>query len=264
MEAWHAWLDSQRLPCITSVKLACESTQIKPENCLIEKNGYLKLCNFGIAKQLPSTVHLLNGQTEVVSLAFTMCGTPEFITPEFVLSTGYDREVDVWALGCILVELYNSHSPFEFDGNFKKTFKEVCLIGMGRKELCVPEALKKDALEMAADFASQLLTAAKSRIWKEDSSKMKSHKYFKSMNFDHLQTRQIIYLMHLMFPNLTRMLKEHQRRRQYNTMETMNGAKILKGNVCNVYHYVTPTSCLFQLSFFLLLLMRRPFLLSFC
>lgn len=44
---------------------------------------------------------------------------------------------------------------------------------------------------MAADFASQMLTAAKSRIGKDDSSKLKSHEYFKSINFDHLQTRQI-------------------------------------------------------------------------
>ena len=46
---------------------------------------------------LPSTpVQLPNGDTEevAVTLAFTMCRTPEFMAPEFVLSTGYDKGVD--------------------------------------------------------------------------------------------------------------------------------------------------------------------------
>ena len=44
---------------------------------------------------LPSAVQLPNGDTEVaVTLAFTMCGRPEFMAPEFVLSTGYDKGVD--------------------------------------------------------------------------------------------------------------------------------------------------------------------------
>ena len=120
-----------------------------------------------------------------------MCGTPEFMAPEFVLSTGYDKGVDIWALGCILVEMYTGRSPFEFDGDLKKTFKEVCLIGMNRKKLCVPDALKKDGLESAADFASQILTASKCRIGKDDSSELKHHDYFESIDFGQLQTRQI-------------------------------------------------------------------------
>ena len=79
-----------------------------------------------------------------------MCGTPEFMAPEFVLSTGYDKGVDWWALGCIAVEMYSGRAPFDFDGDLKKTFKAVCLIGMGRKKLDLPKQLLKKGLEEAA------------------------------------------------------------------------------------------------------------------
>ena len=43
---------------------------LKPENILIQPNGYLKLTDFGFAKLL------VNGRTN------TMCGTPDYISPE--------------------------------------------------------------------------------------------------------------------------------------------------------------------------------------
>ena len=39
---------------------------MKPENCLIDKNGYPKLVDFGFAK-------VINGKS------FTLCGTPEYL-----------------------------------------------------------------------------------------------------------------------------------------------------------------------------------------
>jgi len=164
---------------------------LKPENCLIDKNGYLKLCDFGMAKRLPSIVQLTNGCTEVVTLAFTMCGTPEFMAPEFVLSTGYDKGVDFWALGCILIEMYIGKSPFEFDGDLKRTFKEVCLIGMGRNKYSRPEALRKEGLDAAGRFAEGLLASAQNRLGREDSSELKRQEYYDSIDFDMLNEKKI-------------------------------------------------------------------------
>ena len=159
---------------------------IKPENCLIGKDGHLKLCDCGMAKRLPSTVQLPSGGTEVVTLAFTMCGTPEFMAPEFVLSTGYSKGIDWWALGCILVEMYSGRSPFEFDGDLKKTFKKVCLIGMGRESFASPEELEQEGLEDALNFAQQLLSKASDRLGRRNSCKVKDHKYFSDIDFAQL------------------------------------------------------------------------------
>ena len=48
---------------------------LKPENLLINKTGYLQLTDFGFAKELPS--HLRT---------YTICGTPEYIAPEILLN----------------------------------------------------------------------------------------------------------------------------------------------------------------------------------
>ena len=159
---------------------------IKPENCLIGRDGYLKLCDLGLAKRLPCTVQLPSGGTEVVTLAFTMCGTPEFIAPEFVLSTGYDKGVDWWALGCIVAEMYSGRSPFEFEGDLKKTFKQVCLIGMGREIFSPPEELQQPGLADALDFVQQLLSKASERLGRDSSRRVKDHSYFLQINFEQL------------------------------------------------------------------------------
>ncbi len=163
---------------------------LKPENCLIDRNGYLKLCDFGMAKRLPSIVQLPNGGTEVVTLAFTMCGTPEFMAPEFVLSTGYDKSVDIWALGCILVEMYIGRSPFAFDGDLKKTFREVCFIGMGKKNYTRPDILREKGLEAAGRFTEELLSRSQQRLGKDDSTELQRHEYFESINFRLLEDQR--------------------------------------------------------------------------
>jgi serine/threonine protein kinase len=105
---------------------------VKPENCLIRTDGYLKLCDFRMANRLPSTILMQNDGTEVVTLAITMRGTSEFMAPKYILSTGYNKGIDWWALGCVLVEMFTGQSPFELGGDLKGPFKEKCLIEMGK------------------------------------------------------------------------------------------------------------------------------------
>ena len=50
---------------------------LKPENLLIDKSGYLKLCDFGFAKYC-----------DTGSRTYTLCGTPEYLAPEILLNKG--------------------------------------------------------------------------------------------------------------------------------------------------------------------------------
>ena len=59
---------------------------LKPENLLIDKSGYLKIVDFGFAKKLPP------GQK-----THTLCGTPEYLAPELVTQSGHTRAVDWYA-----------------------------------------------------------------------------------------------------------------------------------------------------------------------
>ena len=68
---------------------------IKPENILIDETGRLKIADFGWA------VH--NPNSEV--LRYTLCGTPEYLSPEMVSQTGHGVGVDLWAMGVFMFEV---------------------------------------------------------------------------------------------------------------------------------------------------------------
>ena len=76
---------------------------LKPENILINKNGYLKLTDFGFAKYLD------NEKT------YTLCGTPEYLAPEIILNKGHGKPVDWWTMGILLYEMLVGIDPFSDD-----------------------------------------------------------------------------------------------------------------------------------------------------
>mmetsp|Transcript_32647 Transcript_32647/g.56756 ORF Transcript_32647/g.56756 Transcript_32647/m.56756 type:complete len:908 (+) Transcript_32647:2585-5308(+) len=75
---------------------------LKPENVIIDNEGYPKLIDFGTAKKI-------NGRT------FTLVGTPHYMAPEVITSQGYGIAVDYWSLGVILFELLCGAVPFGED-----------------------------------------------------------------------------------------------------------------------------------------------------
>merc|ERR1712228_1134531 len=75
---------------------------LKPENVMLDQQGYLKLIDFGIAKKLE----------EGKSSTFTMIGTPHYMAPEVMRGHGYGTEVDLWSLGVMLFEFVCGYLPF--------------------------------------------------------------------------------------------------------------------------------------------------------
>uniref|UniRef100_A0A7S4R4M7 cGMP-dependent protein kinase n=1 Tax=Alexandrium monilatum TaxID=311494 RepID=A0A7S4R4M7_9DINO len=75
---------------------------LKPENVMLDQQGYLKLIDFGIAKKLEE------GRLRT----FTMIGTPHYMAPEVMRGHGYGTEVDLWSLGVMLFEFVCGFLPF--------------------------------------------------------------------------------------------------------------------------------------------------------
>ncbi|NXW64626.1 KGP2 kinase, partial [Eurystomus gularis] len=74
---------------------------LKPENLMLDQRGYVKLVDFGFAKEL--------GQGEKT---FSFCGTPEYLAPEMLRHEGHDFAVDFWMLGVLAFELLVGRPPF--------------------------------------------------------------------------------------------------------------------------------------------------------
>lgn len=77
---------------------------VKPENVMLDRGGYVKLIDFGFAKCFAET-----------GKCFTLCGTPEYLAPEVILGSGYTTSADVWAAGVLVFEMVVGHSPFAPD-----------------------------------------------------------------------------------------------------------------------------------------------------
>eukprot|EP00913_Durusdinium_trenchii_P031090 g29114.t1 len=74
---------------------------LKPENVMLDSQGYLKLVDFGLAKDL------MDG-----SKTFTVVGTVSYMAPEIFGGTGYSLEADFWSLGVLLYEMVCGRLPF--------------------------------------------------------------------------------------------------------------------------------------------------------
>ena len=76
---------------------------LKPENILIDKDGHIKISDFGLSK-------ILNDNNNIT---YTLCGTSYYKAPEINLGKGYNKMCDFWSFGIIMFEMICGFKPFD-------------------------------------------------------------------------------------------------------------------------------------------------------
>lgn len=144
---------------------------LKPENLLVDKDGHVRITDFGFAKV-------------VKDKTFTLCGTPEYLAPEIIQSKGHNKFVDWWALGVLIFEMLAGYPPF-YDDN---------PLGIYQKILDGYYEFPPYIESKARDLIKAFLTADKSiRLGcnKKGSEDVKAHKWFRGVDWEVVYNREI-------------------------------------------------------------------------
>ncbi|CAM0880125.1 unnamed protein product [Alopecurus aequalis] len=192
---------------------------IKPDNLLLDKNGHMKLSDFGLCKPIDcsklstlsedepmgddnakesmdvdsSLSETTNGrrwrsqheqlqhwQMNRRKLAFSTVGTPDYIAPEVLLKKGYGMECDWWSLGAIMYEMLVGYPPFYSDDPITTCRKIV----HWRNHVKFPEDSRL-SLE-ARDLICRLLCDVDHRIGGAGADQIKAHPWFHGVAWDKL------------------------------------------------------------------------------
>lgn len=90
---------------------------LKPANIMVRGDGYVKVLDFGLSKQMPdgAAIPEENNATQDASLPGQIIGTIAYMSPEQIAGRGVDRRSDLFAFGIILYEMLAGRHPWPRD-----------------------------------------------------------------------------------------------------------------------------------------------------
>ncbi|GIL52865.1 hypothetical protein Vafri_8639 [Volvox africanus] len=148
---------------------------LKPENLLLDTQGYIKMADFGFAKYIAG------------EKTFTICGTPDYQAPEVIMRRGTTKAADYWALGVLIFEMLVGDPPFKsLTGDPWDTFRRTL---SGR--FYVPNFIS----DQAADLIFKLLQVNPDKRLGSDrrlgADEIKRHRWFSRIDWKALEQRRL-------------------------------------------------------------------------
>ncbi|XP_072393598.1 cAMP-dependent protein kinase catalytic subunit alpha-like isoform X1 [Diabrotica undecimpunctata] len=144
---------------------------LKPENILIDHKGYIKIADLGFCK-------IVRGRT------WTLCGTPEYIAPEIILSKGYGKAVDWWSFGVLLFEMNAGYAPFS-SADVMKIYERI----IAGKYKC-PATFTYELQSLIQNILQVDLSRRYGNL-KNGIQDLKNHRWFKDMDFVAIYNKQV-------------------------------------------------------------------------
>ncbi|HEX8176849.1 MAG TPA: protein kinase [Pyrinomonadaceae bacterium] len=90
---------------------------IKPDNIMLRRDGYVKVLDFGLAKLTEKSNERLLSAPEAMTLVNTepglVVGTVSYMSPEQARGLIVDTRSDIWSLGVVIYQMLTGHEPFE-------------------------------------------------------------------------------------------------------------------------------------------------------
>ncbi|KAK6108383.1 Protein kinase domain family protein [Brugia pahangi] len=147
---------------------------LKLENLLLDKDGHIKIADFGLCKEDIS----FGDRTR------TFCGTPEYLAPEVLEDNDYGRAVDWWGVGVVMYEMMCGRLPF-YSKDHEKLF-ELILTGAIR----FPSKLTAPARALLTGL---LVKDPNQRLGggPEDAQEIMQHEFFNNIDWEKLYRKEI-------------------------------------------------------------------------
>jgi len=143
---------------------------LKPENLVLETNGYIKLTDFGFAKY-------------VTAKTYTLCGTPDYLAPEIVLGKGHSISCDWWSFGVFIYEMLSSVSPF-YSNDPLLMYRNIV-----RVKYKIPSYFSKEVSRL---IYSLFRRADGKRLGSYGTDQLYSHEWFKGFKWEELKNNTMV------------------------------------------------------------------------
>lgn len=140
---------------------------IKTENLMIRRDGYVKVLDFGLAQL---DVDLVNGAQSSLTHSGMVIGTASYMSPEQSRGEKVDARTDIFSLGIVLYEMLEGRKPFpgatifEVIGAILNREPEPMTLASAEWQRVVQKALHKDRAERYQTIQEVLIDLKQLRL----------------------------------------------------------------------------------------------------